>query len=106
MHIPPQEWIMIPIAEAGDKSLAKKIERALIRKYKPNLNESDKPFWLLKQNYSTMYKGKRGSTRTNKPPWKKPKSDETRSDLPLYTTYECDGETTVDLKKIFTKQKI
>ena len=102
MNVPPQEWIMVPICEVADKNLAKKVERALIRKFKPNLNQSDKPFWLLKQNYNTMYKGKRGGTRTNKPPWKRPKTnDETQPDLPLYTTYEWDGQTTVDLANIF-----
>ena len=102
-YVAPHEWMMIPIAHVGEKWLAKRTERTLIRKLNPSLNKSDKPFWLLKDTYANLYKGKRGAKRTNKPPWRTHSNTwiRTGDERPMFTTYEHEGRVVYDISKIF-----
>jgi hypothetical protein len=43
---------MLKVARCHDKEEARQVERQLVRQLKPNLNEGDKPFWLMKKTYA------------------------------------------------------
>ena len=47
----PHEWIMIPIGTSDTRGEILKMERWAIRKWRPNLNGSETPFWLKKAGY-------------------------------------------------------
>ena len=83
----PSAWITVPIVMAKEKYDAKRAERKLIREMKPCLNAPDKPFWLLKDNYATVYK----STRRRKmgaKPWRRDSTITATSEtMPFFTTY-------------------
>ena len=84
----PWEWIMIPIAFCCEKYEAKRMERSLIKRWKPSINAGDKPFWLMKNTYVSQTRSgararrQRGVRHTDAQPLQKGPT------LPLYTTYE------------------
>ena len=103
----PHKWIMLPLMSTKGKTEAKRIERRLIKRYKPSLNRGDKPFWLLKD-----YKGaylqsiKASNKRTRTPPWKQQDRDSPETlesedeEQPLFTKYESPALMTSDLMNI------
>ena len=46
------EWFTIPIASCASKCEAKRVEKWAIKRWHPNLNKCDKPFWKLSENYT------------------------------------------------------
>ena len=56
--------------ELREKYEARRCERKLIRQLKPNLNATERPFWLLKNQYVAVYKmtvRRRGRNRGMRP---------------------------------------
>ena len=95
----PHEWMMIPVTYASSKKEARKMERLLIKNLKPNINASDKPFWLLKDTYAQQYKNAiRKRKNPSAAPWRLNKEG-TREDtveqvdMPMFTTYVHQGNT-------------
>ena len=66
--VSPHRWIMIPVAVCQEKYEAKRVERAIIKKLKPNLNKGDKPFWMLKDTYAADNR-RRVRKFTERQPW-------------------------------------
>ena len=60
---------MIPLYECAGKYEALRLERKLVKRWKPSLNQGDRPFWLLKQAYATDFRSGRNQQRDRKPPW-------------------------------------
>ena len=53
---PTEEWVTVPVAMAADKTEAKQIERLLVKKWEPELNKGDKPYYLLKDTYARDFR--------------------------------------------------
>ena len=82
---------MVKVAKCQNKQEARVVERQLIQKWKPNINEGDKPFWLLKKTYANdLRERKRQQERPRAPPWQKTGKEECREHKPVqaFTTYE------------------
>ena len=98
----PHGWIMCPLWECEptatgcpkrlQKCEAKRLERTLIRKWKPTCNQRDRPFWLLKEAYASDFRKGRTQPRDRKPPWTRSKETRVPVTLPILTTYEAEGE--------------
>jgi hypothetical protein len=87
----PWNWIMIPIAFCQEKYEAKRLERSVIKRWKPSINAGDKPFWLMKNAYVSQIRSGRNARRklgVRKPTDTHMQPREQRPQLPLYTMYE------------------
>ena len=95
----PHEWIMIPLYECAGKYEALRLERKLVKRWKPSLNQGDRPFWLLKQAYATDFRRGRNQQRDRKPPWKSRLTDRETPirAIPALTTYETEGRRYLDI---------
>ena len=95
---------MIPIMKCKDKQEAKRMERRLIRRWKPSLNSEDIPFWLIK-NYKGEY-NKQTQTRKRRvrtPPWNG-EAPYANNPLPLFAKYDTEKEGhTTDLAYILSR---
>lgn len=104
----PSEWITIPMVLTTERYIAKRMERTLIRTWKPSLNAEDKAFWLLNKRYTGVYKPGPRERAHNKKPWhtlaKRATRGVTCDCYPMYTTYACHGQLVHDLGAI-VKQK-
>ena len=93
----PHEWITIPIMYVSSEHEAKRVEKCLIKNLKPNLNASEKPFWLLKDTYARQFRNYgRGRNNPMSALWRKPEVQPSREQkaykssapsMPILTTY-------------------
>ena len=91
----PSAWFMIPliwVRRSPKESEVKRVERAVIRRLHPNINRPERPFWLLKDLYTSAY---RETTRRHRHakstcPWPRPPSE--RSSLPPFTVFVWRGD--------------
>ena len=101
---PPHQWLMVPLTMCRDKKEGEKVERKLIRAWKPNLNGADRPLWLLKKTYVVEYK--RGNPSKRTAPWARlegEREDQDRSyqpAMPPMTTFTGEGMTVYDLETL------
>ena len=86
----PHAWLMVPLVQCDGKYEAKRLERCLITKWKPSLNQGDKPFWLLRNAYANDLRSARRQPRERVPPWRK-EGVEPALDLPILTTYRVES---------------
>ena len=100
------EWIMIPVLYTHTKIEALRIESKLIKSLKPNINQADKPFWLLKETYAKQCLYPKSRTEDKKP-WEKLKARKQHTvvgptaqteppEIPVWATYTIDEDTYFD----------
>jgi hypothetical protein len=110
--VSPHRWIMMPIFICQEKYEAKRIERKLVKMWKPSLNQGDKPFWLLKDTYAADNR-KLVKKFTERQPWNQGECEECEPDeretenynLNLLTTYEHDGKSVYDIGLFLTARE-
>ena len=95
----PHLWVTIPLAVCGGKGEAKKLERNLILRWQPRLNQCESAPWLMKsQTYATELKktrrGKRGGTKERKhtPPWRKDATGSATDDSSSVSSRSVDSD--------------
>jgi hypothetical protein len=76
------------------------MELMLRRKWRPTLNTEDKPFWLLKDAYTST--ARKGGKRNNLPPWKRTTPAEGGA---CVTQYTINGNTRYDLRQIMKEYR-
>ena len=100
----PHQWITIPLVYLKSKKEAQQLEKRIIKILKPNLNESDKPFWLLKDTYASLYKLEARRRPPGNNPWTKstglPRTQINQNPIPVITTYEFNDQLYMNLKPI------
>ena len=95
----PHEWMTIAIGSTLTKNESTRWEQKLIRTLKPNLNSSDKPFWMLKETYASQHLYPR-SKKGNPKRW--PKQRLSPPQTPS-TTRPAPGPVPVAVPRLLTK---
>ena len=83
-------WITLPIVRCHARHEALRVEAHFIRAWKPTLNASDRPFWMMKERYSDELRRRTRSQRS-KPTPKAPEAAERRP-RPALTVYRLRTE--------------
>ena len=67
---PPQAWVVVPLTAVGNRPEARQMEDLLRLKWSPQLNDGDKPYYLMKNTYAKDIKEVRRRDKRERPPWK------------------------------------
>ena len=101
--VKPHQWIMIPILACDSKREAVKLEKMLIRRWKPSLNSKEKPYWNLKDTYCKQARQRRRTLRKASPPWQKVTGGVNKAFRPLFSTYSVGSKRFHDLATVLHK---
>ena len=103
--VEPHRWVMIPILACESKLEALKLEKRLIRRWKPSLNSKEKPYWNLKDTYCRQARRRRTTMRKTSPPWQIPGNERGTSSRPMFSTYWVGGKRFYNLATVLHKYR-